>query len=304
MSNNKTALPQVSLAPVQISGNAGAQLISEAAQTSNETALPLADGKLLSKPAQVDEAALPLADGKVLSEPDQIFDPEPQLYPGLQIHTFDSQGNRIEVTLVLRPMGDWEMLTNCSTGAVYYHPEDSSRVKKGIFFERAIPGCIRLYFRDGGQATREERIRWSHDLADVLQFVHDLNVRHGDLGGRNILLDAKRNIKLCAFAGSGIDDELPYVAPQTGFSHPDREETRQCTIKAELHALGSTIYEIVTPEKPFGNEDEDLIEEWIKAGKYPDVQNVLLGDIISKRWKGDSKSAQEVAQSIKKQMER
>jgi len=39
-----------------------------------------------------------------------------------------------------------------------------------IYLERAKYGCnIRQYYRDGGTATRRERINWSRDLANAVQ---------------------------------------------------------------------------------------------------------------------------------------
>jgi hypothetical protein len=52
---------------------------------------------------------------------------------------------------------------------------------------------------------------------------------------------------LCDFAGSSIDGSLPTVWAQDGFKHPTADRT---TIQAELHALGSTIYQIITSFAP------------------------------------------------------
>ena len=68
---------------------------------------------------------------------------------------------------------------------------------EAIFLERAKHSCIRLYYKDGGTAILEERIKWSRDLANVVQYLHDKNVRQGEIGGRNILLDVDRNIRIC-----------------------------------------------------------------------------------------------------------
>jgi hypothetical protein len=84
----------------------------------------------------------------------------------------------------------------------------------------------------------------------AVQYLHDNDIRHGDLGGRTILLDSSRTVLLCDSAGSGIDGKPPKVYAQDGFKHPVMEENEQRTMKAGLHALGSTIYEIITSEMP------------------------------------------------------
>lgn len=169
----------------------------------------------------------------------------------------------------------------------------------GIYLERAEHGCIRQYFIDGGTATLKERIQWSRDIANALQYIHEHNIRHADLSGRNVLLDSSRNARLCDFAGSAIDDDKSTVWAESGFRHPDDEEVEHSTIRAELHALGSTIYELCTSSQPHGPEVEEwIVGQWIREGKYPNVKTVILGDIIMRCWNGDFKSAKEVAQSI------
>lgn len=202
-------------------------------------------------------------------------------------------------------------------------------VTEHIVLRRAEHGSIREYFMNGGTATMEERVKWCRDIARVIQYLHDHNIRHGDIGPRNILLDASRTILLCDFAGSGIDGQPPRVRPQDGFKHPDLEEGKKGTIKSELHALGSTIHEIVTSLKPYsqvedwmvkyvkeknwpgvpqdGLEDwiikaDELITLWFRENRYPDVNDVMLGDIIVKCWKGQFNNAEEIAQSIEKEM--
>jgi serine/threonine protein kinase len=170
-----------------------------------------------------------------------------------------------------------------------------------IFLERAEHGCIRLYYNNGGTATLEERIKWSRDLANAVQYLHNKNVRQGDIGGRNILLDVNRNIRLCDFAGSAIDNVRASVVAQDGFRHPDRDEALTPTIRGEIHALGSTIFELVTFSCPHQQEEAEewgMAGELIRQGKYPDVTHVVLGDIIAKCWRGEYISAKEVADAI------
>jgi hypothetical protein len=44
--------------------------------------------------------------------------------------------------------------------------------------------------------------------------------------------------------------------------------------------------------------EEWIVAQWIREGKYPDIKNVVLGDITMKCWKGGFTSAKEVAQDI------
>lgn len=135
-------------------------------------------------------------------------------------------------------------------------------------------------------------------MANALQYIHEHNVRHADLSGKNVLLDSSRTVRLCDFAGSAIDDNPSTVWAQSGYRHPDDDEVEHSTTRAELHALGSTIFEIITSSQPHGQVEEWIVAQWIREGKYPDIKNIVLGDIIMKCWKGGFKSAKEVAQDI------
>jgi len=173
------------------------------------------------------------------------------------------------------------------------------RIDDAIHLERAKYGSIRQYYREGGTATFQERIKWSRDLANVVQYIHDKNVRYIDICGRNILLDENRNIRICDFAGSAIDDVHPTVIAQDGFRHPD--DDANATIRAEIHALGSSIFELITFTCPHWREEaeeEGRAAALLREGKYPDITGVVLGRIITKCWKGEYTSAKEVADSI------
>ncbi|OAA53495.1 Protein kinase-like domain protein [Niveomyces insectorum RCEF 264] len=184
-----------------------------------------------------------------------------------------------------------------------------------IYLRRAQHGSIRDYFkRKGGRASMAERVRWAAHLAEALAFLHGLGIRQGDVGGRNVLLhedeNGTRDIWVCDFAGSGIDDTPALVLAQGGFRHPQESDpaTNSGTIPCELHALGSTIYELVTSHAPHagcgaweGGQGDD---EWMAAkllhdqGFYPEVTGLPLGDIISRCWQGDYTSAAEVAEAL------
>lgn len=167
----------------------------------------------------------------------------------------------------------------------------------GIHLERARYGSLREYFADGGTATLAERLVWCRDLAHAVEFLHKRGIRHADIGGRNVLLDATRRVRLCDFAGSSIDGEPATVWAESGFRHPDDAEMEEPTVRAELHALGSTLYEIMTSAKPHADAgvEEWVVAAWIREGRYPAVAGLALGDVIARCWKGNFASAGEVA---------
>lgn len=168
----------------------------------------------------------------------------------------------------------------------------------GIWLEWAAYGCLRQYYMNGGEATLHERINWCRDVAKVLGWVHEKNVRHADLSGRNLLIDSKRRILLCDFSGSSIDDEKATIKAEAGYRHPDKDEYSLPTIRCEIHALGSTIYEIITGREPHQGIDKEDVALLIEEGNYPLLDGIPLGDVIRGCWKGDFSSATEVTDAI------
>ena len=181
----------------------------------------------------------------------------------------------------------------------------------GIYLKRAELGSIRDYYRNGGAASLDEKIKWCKDLVDVVQHVHSHNVRHADLSGRNVLLDSSRRALLCDFSGSAIDGDPAIIIAEIGFRHPDRAEYLHPTMRSELHSLGSTMYEILTGNKPFHDviNAHNVQERWlqeakaeklVQEGRYPDITNIPLRDVIAKCWsrQGVFNSASEVSEEL------
>src|SRR6266566_1207568 len=170
----------------------------------------------------------------------------------------------------------------------------------GIWMERAQHGCLRVFYREGGDAvvTPRRRLRWCEDVACVLAFVHEKGVRHADLSGRNLLVDSKLRILLCDFSGSAIDRERAVISAEYGYRHPDDKEWLEPSIRCEIHALGSTLYEIITTNEPHHGVDKDGVDKLLKEGRYPDVSGILLGDVIQKCWAGGFESAAQVADAV------
>ncbi|EFE29875.1 uncharacterized protein ARB_03216 [Trichophyton benhamiae CBS 112371] len=172
-------------------------------------------------------------------------------------------------------------------------------IENGVILERAEHGDLREYYQAGGVATIYERIKWCKQLASAVDYIHGLHIRHADLCGKNILLDADRTIKLCDFAGSGFCGNLPTVSAEIGYAHPNRDQNRRATVKAEIHALGSTMYEIITTRRPFSSDNEPgVVAHWLNNGVYPSVYHLPLGDVIMGCWKGRYPCALQVQRAI------
>ena len=66
------------------------------------------------------------------------------------------------------------------------------------------------------------------------------------------------------------------------------------TIRTDIFALGSAIYEIIIGYPPYADVSTDEAEAFYKVEKWPSVVGVDTGDIILRCWKGEYKSVQDV----------
>ncbi|KIH86372.1 hypothetical protein SPBR_08900 [Sporothrix brasiliensis 5110] len=185
--------------------------------------------------------------------------------------------------------------------------EDNDRGGR-IILERAEHSALRLYFsetEEGQQVSEAERVQWCRQVTGAVAYIHSKGVIQGDLGNRNVLLRRDRSVCLCDFAGSGIDGERPEVWAQSGFRHPKDE--MQGTVAGELHALGSTLYEIVTSRIPHWKEEkayeaeygfDGKADELMREGKHPDTTGLPLGAVIAGCWAGEFTTAQAVLDAI------
>lgn len=74
--------------------------------------------------------------------------------------------------------------------------------------------------------------------------------------------------------------------------------TTESSIQFEMFALGSTLYEIKTTQRPYHNKSDKDIEELFRAGDFPDTSALMLGEVMSKCWRMEYKDVGEAVNDI------
>lgn len=152
--------------------------------------------------------------------------------------------------------------------------------------------------RDENRApTPEDVVRWSLQTCKGLEHVHSCKVFQVDISPANVLLDWEDNAKLSDFAGSSIDGSAPLVLPSLHSEHP-RWPSSNPTIRSELFALGSTLYEIETTTKPYHDKDDSQVSELFRRDLFPGTENMVLGQTIQNCWFGRYRDVSEVVKDI------
>ncbi|PGH27205.1 hypothetical protein AJ80_01162 [Polytolypa hystricis UAMH7299] len=91
------------------------------------------------------------------------------------------------------------------------------------------------------------------------------------------------DVKLSDFAGSSLDGSAPGVVPGPHSEQPDFPAT-QPSMKSEIFAIGSTLYEIQTTRHPYHDKPEEEVERLFRQGVFPGTVLLILGSVITRCW--------------------
>lgn len=173
--------------------------------------------------------------------------------------------------------------------------------KTDIRLERH-PECVRKRLCDlrqlGGEPIFQSALKWSLQTAEGQAYLHSRGVLQADISGGNLLLNKNNDIVLCDFAGSSIDGCHSTVSHGTRFERPYRNWDLPPTIADELFALGSMIYEIWTTTQPYEDEEETVVTQNFREGRFPHVGHLRVGSIILGCWRGSYDMASQVVEDL------
>jgi serine/threonine protein kinase len=172
--------------------------------------------------------------------------------------------------------------------------------------ERAPYGNVREFIRNNRATppSQEDRLRMALGISSGMAHVHAKNVMHCDISCRNLFLFPGWCVKIGDFGSAAVDgdpsranivEEIRYELPLRGRAFENRP-----SIKRELFALGSAIYEIMAWEMPFEDLETDDVEKKYATEVFPDVTRLLAGDIIRDCWTEKFDTSRDVEEAIRK----
>jgi len=138
----------------------------------------------------------------------------------------------------------------------------------GLVLERCEM-TVRRWTRSRKYEPQREALRLAVEAAKGLCCIHSRGIRQGDVGCRNMLLDSHGTLKIADFSGSSIDG-CKYPASvdyEVGSKLPSETEP---TIRADIFALGSAIYEIMTSKVPYKGKPYTEVQRLFKQEVFPD----------------------------------
>ncbi|AEO62452.1 uncharacterized protein THITE_2039513 [Thermothielavioides terrestris NRRL 8126] len=187
----------------------------------------------------------------------------------------------------------YERFTQCGghEGLLSYHGVFES----GIRLEYAPHHNLRLHL-GASNISPAQQLRWAIQIAEAIKFVHDAGVIHGDLTCANIFLDAYLNAKVADFAGPSIDGSPLLVVVTESHEIPGP----RLSVQADLFALGSVLYEIMTGHPPYEGLDDAAIRALYLNRKFPETASLgAIGTIIEQCWQGNYSGAEAVVEKLR-----
>ncbi|GAB1730087.1 hypothetical protein NU195Hw_g5155t1 [Hortaea werneckii] len=147
-------------------------------------------------------------------------------------------------------------------------------------------------------------MKWARQMIEGVQFIHSKGVRHSDIRLSQWLLDSQMNARLSDFNSSGHDECAALGLPgqkALGVEDPGhfmpRDYCEDNSIRSDLFALASALYEIECGSLPFSDENDEAITQRFARGEFPSVSDLTLGRIILSSWKGEFDSATKIARN-------
>lgn len=129
-----------------------------------------------------------------------------------------------------------------------------------------VPGCnLAVYVREHGPANVAQATGWLLQAARGLAFAHRRGVVHRDIKPSNLLLGAGGTVKVLDLGLARLEDRLNSEDAAEGltrtgdllgtldFMAPEQMlDTRGAGPKADIYALGCTLYYLLSGEPPYG----------------------------------------------------
>lgn len=175
---------------------------------------------------------------------------------------------------------------------LYYGPFE----EYGICLEYATKFNLCSTLRKSADIDYGRRLLWVLQITNAAAFIHSHNVIHGDPTCSNAFLTDQMDAKLADFGGSSIDGSDLLVAVTESHRYP-RELLSK---RADIFALGSVIFPIITGTAPYDDFSDNEIDERYRLGQYPDTTILrAIGQVITNCWQARYSSTEDVYNDIK-----
>jgi len=141
-------------------------------------------------------------------------------------------------------------------------------------------GDLSLHLANKGTFTEDEVKFYMAELVLAIEHIHSLDVIYRDLKPENILLDEEGHIKLADFGlakeNIGKDDVARSFCGSPAYLSPEMVKRRGVGKSADLYGIGTVMFELLTGEAPYYNDEIPKLYQNIARAKLDIPNNLSL----------------------------
>ncbi|HEX3132082.1 MAG TPA: serine/threonine-protein kinase, partial [Planctomycetota bacterium] len=136
-------------------------------------------------------------------------------------------------------------------------------------------GTLDHHLNVSGAIPERTALKITRDLLSALQYAHEKGLIHRDIKPSNILFDREGKSKLSDFGLAKAHEPDPQFMTQgttVGTPHymaPEQARGETLDIRADLYALGATLYHAVTGQTPFSGSSAAVMHSHLKRELPP-----------------------------------
>ncbi len=113
--------------------------------------------------------------------------------------------------------------------------------------------------RDGGVLAIKDIARWGYQMADALSYVHDRGVLHRDLKSANVIINRAGAAVITDFGIARLEEAPTQITRgmigTPAYMSPEQARGQPIDARSDLYSLGIILYECLTGEVPFADEN-------------------------------------------------
>ena len=142
-------------------------------------------------------------------------------------------------------------------------------------------GTLEHHLTVSGAIPERTALKITRDLLSALQYAHEKNVVHRDIKPSNILFDREGKSKLTDFGlakAEAPDPQFMNHGTTVGTPHymaPEQARGDALDIRADLYALGATLYHAVTGRTPYSGSSAAVMNSHLRK-ELPPVASLSL----------------------------
>ncbi|MEZ4702642.1 MAG: serine/threonine-protein kinase [Rhodothermales bacterium] len=167
--------------------------------------------------------------------------------------------------------------------------------------------------RDGGVLPIEDIVRWGWQMADALAYVNKRGVLHRDLKSANVIINRAGAAVITDFGIARLEESSTQITRgmigTPAYMSPEQARGQPIDARSDLYSLGIILYECLTGELPFADENAlALIQKVINEAppslmrRRPDTPSWLRAVVyrcLEKKPARRYKSGQEMAEALR-----